>query len=68
MLSRFDSFFQGCEYLIIQAKVALEQILAYPPGLPAGDRGPAYPSCHWYLALNRTTPWVKQTGDAKLLE
>lgn len=33
-----------------------------PPGLPAGDRGPAYPGCHWYLEQNTSTPWVEQTG------
>ncbi len=39
-----------------------------PPGAPypgpgdPGDRGPAYPGCHWYLAANRTLPWANQTG------
>lgn len=39
-----------------------------PPGVPVpgpgdpGDRGPAYPGCHWYLAENRTLPWANQTG------
>jgi len=39
-----------------------------PPGAPypapgdPGDRGSAYPGCHWYLAENRTVPWANQTG------
>ena len=36
-----------------------------PPGRPfaqAGDRGPSYPGCHWYLEQNRTTPWAQQAG------
>ena len=39
----------GCRYYV-------------PPGQPTGDRGPAYPGCHWYLASNRSTPWAEQTG------
>lgn len=33
-----------------------------PPGQPPSDRGPSHPGCHWYLAINRTTPWALQKG------